>query len=109
MTYGDNAFYIQEDVQFMLGFLNQYTHYLYEKPIGSWDAYDFSNFNSLKRKATSRVKRMFAHFSDSVKEEDKYTVETPPSIFYHTLEEALEAVPVGQETSTNIYALWIKE
>lgn len=105
----DNNSLSQEDVIFMLHFLNQHTHYLCTKDIGTWDTYDWSNFNSLRQKATRSVKRVFALFSDSVQEENKYNVETPPSIFYETMEEALDAVPAGQESITNIYALWIKQ
>ncbi len=101
--------FTQEDVLFMCDHLNNPTHYLAQKPIDDWDEYDWSNYRSLKRKATTRIRRVFALFTGSVKEKDKYVVETPPSIHYDTMEEALEAVPVGQESITNIYPLWIKE
>ena len=106
-TQGDDAECTQEDVHYMLQFLGCHSHYLNEKPISTWDEYDISNFNSLKRKATRSIKLVFAHFAESVEEKDKYVVTTPPTVFYTTLEEALEAVPVGQETSINIYPLWI--
>ena len=106
-TYGDDATCIQEDVKFMLYFLGQHSHYLCTKPIESWDEYDFSNYNSLKRKATSRIKGVFAHFNNNVEEKDKYNTEHTPTKFYDTKEEALEAVRVG--TETNIYALWMQE
>lgn len=109
MTYGDDVQCTQEDVQYMLHFLNHPTHYLCYKAIESWDEFDWSNYNSLKRKATSRVTRKFGLFCETVEEKDKYLLEKPPSVFYDTLEEALEAVPVGQEAVTNIYSLWVKE
>lgn len=109
LTYADdiNSF-SQVDVAFMLDHLGQHSHYLRNKPLNQWDEYDSSNYNSLKRKATSSIKRVFALFCDTVKEEDKYIVESPPKVFYDTLEEALEAVPCGQESLTNTFALWIK-
>lgn len=99
----------QEDVVVLLSFLGKETYYLMHKKVDEWDEYDRSNFHSLERKATRRLKRVFALFDDSVDEKDKYTVQTPPSFFYETHEEALEAVPVGQESITNIFALWIQE
>ncbi len=107
--FGEDSKVIQEDVVFMLHHLGCYTHYLCTKPIASWDEYDFSNYHSLKRKATSSVKRVFGLFSDSVEECDKYIVYSPPSKYYETHEEALEAVPVGQEVNIKIYALWIQQ
>jgi hypothetical protein len=101
--------FTQEDVLFMCDHLNNPTHYLAQKSIEKWDEYDWSNYRSLKRKATTRIRRVFALFTESVREKDKYVVQTPPSIHYDTMEEALEAVPVGQESITNIYPLWIKE
>lgn len=106
--YGEDSKIIQEDVVYMLHHLGCYTHYLCTKPITSWDEYDFSNYHSLKQKATNSVKRVFGLFSDSVEECDKYVVQTPPSVYYDTHEEALEAVVIGQELTTKIYALWIQ-
>ncbi len=107
-TYGEDAVCTQEDVKFMLYFLGHHSHYLCTKPIECWDEYDYSNFNSLKRKATSSLKGVFAHFDESVEEKDKYELEHKPTKHFDTLEEALEAVPVGTESTINIYALWIK-
>ena len=108
-AFAEESEFTQEDVLFMCDHLNHPTHYLVQKPKEDWDEYDWSNYRSLKRKATSRIRRVFALFSESVEEKDKYDVESPPSIHYDTMEEALEAVPVGQESITNIYPLWIKE
>lgn len=108
MTYGEDALSIQEDVVFMLHFLGHHSHYLCSKPIESWDEYDTSNYNSLKRKATTCIKGVFAHFDEHIEEKDKYEVAYKPSIVYDTHEEALEAVPVGRESTINIYALWIR-
>ena len=107
MTYGEDALCIQEDVQFMLHFLGAYHNYLISKPVETWDEYDRSNYNSLKRKATSSIKAVFAHFDEHVDEKDKYEEEHKPKVFYDTQEEALEAVPVVRESVINIYALWI--
>lgn len=99
----------QSDVVYMLDFLGQHVHYLKSKPLAEWDDYDASNYQSIRRKATARIRRVYAHFDETVSEEDKYLVDSPPTKFYDTLEEALEAVPVGQESITNIYSVWIKE
>lgn len=107
MTFGDDFVCVQEDVQFMLQFLGCHSHYLNHKSISAWDEYDMSNFNSLKRKATRSIKRAFAHFDEGVEEKDKYELNHTPKKYFDTHEEALEAVPVGQESMINIYALWI--
>lgn len=109
LTFGNDAVCIQEDVQFMLQFLGCDTHYLNFKTVSDWDEYDLSNFDSLKRKATRSIKRVFAHYDSDVEEHEKYEVKYKPSKYFDTQEEALEAVPVGQETNINIYALWIQE
>lgn len=109
MTYRDDAVCTLEDVKYMLHFLGHHTHYLCTKPIASWDEYDESNYNSLKREATSCIKGVFAHFDESVEEKDKYEVTHKPTKYFETHEEALEAVPVGQESTINIYALWISQ
>lgn len=110
LTYADDMeTYTNEDVHYMLSFLGQDTHYLTSKDIQTWDEYDWSNFNSLKRKATQSIKRVFALFSDTVLEKDKYHIQSPPKKCYDTLEETLEAVPAGQESNTKIYPMWIKE
>lgn len=108
-TYGEDASFCQEDVCFMLLHLGHIGHYLGKKSIDDWDEYDWSNYNSLKLKATQRIRRVFGLFADNVDEKDKYDVDSPPSTYYNTKEEALEAVPAGQELLTNIYALWIEE
>ena len=108
MTYGEDALCTQEDVQFMLHFLGSYHNYLINKPVETWDEYDQSNFNSLKRKATSSIKAVFAHFDEHVDECNKYEEKHKPKVFYDTHEEALEAVPAGRESVINVYALWIK-
>ena len=55
--------------KFMLHFLGHHSHYLCTKPIESWDEYDYSNFNSLKRKATRSLKGVFAHFDEQCRRE----------------------------------------
>lgn len=108
LTYGEDMVCIQEDVQYMLHFLGCYHNYLITKPVETWDSYDHSNFNSLKRKATRSIKAVFAHFDEHVEEHDKYNKKNKPSEYFDTMEEALEAVPVGSESTINIYALWIQ-
>lgn len=108
-AFAEESEFTQEDVCFMLMHLNCEGHYIGQKPIDDWDGYDWSNYRSLKRKATTRIRRVFALFSESVDEKDKYNVDSPPSVYYETKEEALEAVPAGRELETNIYPLWIKE
>lgn len=106
-TLTEDAQCTQEDVVYMLHFLGQYSHYLCTKPIESWDEYDYSNYNARKRKATSSIKGVFAHFPKNMKEENKYDAGYVPDRYFDTLEDALEAVPVGRETSITIYPLWI--
>ena len=106
-TYTEDAQCTQEDVVYMLHFLGQYSHYLCTKPIASWDEYDYSNYNALKRKATRSIKCVFAHFPENMKEENKYDTGYVPDQYFDTLEKAFEAVPVGVETTINIYPLWI--
>lgn len=98
-----------EDVVFMLNHLGLETHYLGSKPLDMWDEYDRSNYHSLKRKATSRIRRVFAYFAKDVEEKHKYTVDSPPAMYYESREEAeANLTPLTLET-VNIYALWIQE
>jgi hypothetical protein len=62
-------------------------HYLRDKPIGEWDEYDRSNYYSILFKH-GKTRRVFAIFTSSVKNQDKYIVTSPPKTFYDTKEEA---------------------
>lgn len=108
-SFGEESAICQEDVQFMLAHLNSETHYLWQKPLVAWDEYDWSNYQSLKRQATERIRRVFALFLSSVDEADKYQVFDPKQKNYTTEEEAIRAIPKGQDEDFNIYALWIRE
>ena len=109
LTYADDIKSLSKsDIHYMLDHLGQHSHYLKDKLLSTWDEYDWSNYDSLKRKATSSIKRVFALFPELVQPDEKYFFESHPTIFYDTLEEALEAIPCGQESITNTYALWIK-
>ncbi len=109
MSFGEESTICQEDVQFMLAHLGSESHYLWYKPIVEWDEYDWSNYQSLKRQATERIRRVYALFSSSVDEQDKYQVCSPSQKVYDTEEEAIKEIPEGQDAEFNIYALWIKE
>lgn len=63
------------------------THYLGEKAIAFWDAYDYSNYRSLQIKA-GRVKRVFGIYDIDVKQEDVEKVDTPPKRFFNSEHEA---------------------
>ncbi|GEM_PF-5262386 len=107
-TYAEDILsFTDEDIRFMLSFLQEETHYLFTKDVKKFDEYDWSTFNSLKRKATRSIKRVFAHFNESTTEEEKYSVKKTTNKFYDTLEEALDHVPAGQESNINIYPVWI--
>jgi hypothetical protein len=62
-------------------------HYLRDKPVEEWDAYDTSNYYSILFKH-GKTKRVFAIFTSDVKSEDKYAVTTQPSYFFDTKKEA---------------------
>lgn len=64
-------------------------HYLKHKPVKEWDDYDVSNYYPLLFKH-GKTRRVFAIYSADVKEEDKYIVNTQPSFFFDTKEEAEE-------------------
>lgn len=105
----DEAEITSTDVQFMLEHLHLRTHYLASKPIDLWDEYDRSNYYSLERKATRRIRRVYAYYSQDVEEKDKYIVTSPTAKFFQSKEEAeLNLTPKSLET-VNIYALWISE
>jgi len=99
----------QADVLFLLAHLSMDGHYLGQKLIESWDEYDWSNYTSLQLKATSYLKRSFALFSKSVKEEDKYFVDSPPALFYASYEDAEKNLSHSSKENTHIYAIWIKK
>ena len=109
LTYGDDVSLTQEDIVFMLHYLGCHTHYLNQKPMEVWDEYDWNNYASLKRKATSSIKRVFAVFSKTVLENEKYEVTTKPSRYFDTQEEANASRSKEEELLTNIYVLWIKQ
>ena len=66
---------------------NNQIHYLYTKPTAQWDSYDRSNYIALLYKAGFTI-QVYGIYSSSVKEEDKYIVDSPPKKFYDTKEEA---------------------
>ena len=99
----------QEDVLFMLDYLGLCTHYLCQKPLNIWDEYDRSNYESLKQKATSRIVRKYAYYSKDIKQCDKYFVDSPPTRFFETREEAESQLSPKSLQSTNIYPLWVEE
>ncbi len=99
---------IQADVQFLLAHLNRETHYLHQKPLESWDEYDWSNYKSLERRATTSIKQVFALYSDAVEEKDKYNVDSPPTRFFDTIEEAEALLSEKSKRTTHIYQLWVQ-
>lgn len=76
-----------EEIDTLFTRTNNQMHYLYTKPTSSWDNYDRNNYISLLNKAGFTI-LVYGIYSSSVKEEDKYIVESPPKVFYDTKEEA---------------------
>jgi len=76
-----------EEVDALFTRTNNQIHYLYSKPTSQWDNYDRSNYISLLAKAGFTI-QVYGIYSSSVKEEDKYIVDSPPKKFYDTKEEA---------------------
>jgi hypothetical protein len=99
----------QADVHTLLSFLGREPHYLAVKPLLQWDEYDWANYQSLERKATKRLTQVFAVYSDTVLEEDKYLVTTKPTQFYPTYQEADQSRNELLRLHTNIFSLWIEE
>jgi hypothetical protein len=66
-------------------------HYLASKRVETWDEYDRGNYHSLLRKH-GKTKLVFALFDSGVKEKDKYSVTTPPSLFFDTKKEAEQGI-----------------
>ena len=66
---------------------NNEIHYLYTKPTSSWDGYDRNNYIALLAKAGFTI-QVYGIYSSSVKERDKYNVDSPPKVLYDTKEEA---------------------
>jgi hypothetical protein len=64
------------NVHSTLAQLGLQTHYLADKPLADWDEYDRSNFKSLLNKAGKLTPR-YGIFDANVKEEDKYSCNTP--------------------------------
>ncbi|QTE21067.1 hypothetical protein [Polaribacter cellanae] len=62
-------------------------HYLANKPVEQWDAYDTANYHALRSK-TNTTKKVYAIFTSDVLAEDVYVVTTKPSYFFDTKEEA---------------------
>ncbi|GGG19943.1 hypothetical protein GCM10011344_20730 [Dokdonia pacifica] len=76
-----------EEVDILFARTNNQMHYLYMKPTSEWDNYDKNNYISLLYKAGFTI-QVYGIYSSSVKEEDKYILESPPKVFYDTKEEA---------------------
>lgn len=76
-----------EEIDALFTRTNNEMHYLYTKPTSQWDEYDRSNYISLLTKAGFTIE-VYGIYSSSVKEEDKYTVDSPPKVFYDTKQEA---------------------
>lgn len=77
----------QEQVTAFLEELQLQLHYLYNKPVPSWDSYDISNYHSILNKH-GKTQRVFAIYTADVKAKDKYSVTTLPSLFFDTKIEA---------------------
>lgn len=105
----DEAEITATDVQFMLDHLGLPTHYLASKPIDLWDEYDRSNYYSLERKATRRIRRVYGYYSKDIMECDKYLVTSPPVQFFSSKEEAEGKVSKETLETVNVFALWICE
>ncbi len=98
----------QADIQFLLAHLGMESHYLGSKDLESWDSYDWSNYKSLERRATTSIKQVFALYSDTVAEHDKYDVTSVPAKFFETREEAEALLTEKSKQTTHIYQLWVQ-
>lgn len=87
MELGTLPSFIQADVTAFFESVNCEMHYLASKKVEAWDNYDRNNYYSLLRRM-GKTKMVYAVFDGEVKEEDKYSVTTPPSQFFDTREEA---------------------
>jgi hypothetical protein len=108
-TKSEQSNFVQADVQVLLAHLGKETHYLFNKGIEDWDEYDWSNYRSLEKKATSRIVRKYALYDTDVAEKDKYRVTSPPGYFFSSKEEAEGSLSEDTLATVNIYAVWISE
>ena len=104
----DSVALTMSDVHFLLAHLCMETHYLGSKEINEWDEYDWSNYMSLKRRATSSIKRVYALYSESVEAEEKYNVTSPPSKHFDTYKEAQDHLDILNSHYLKIHPLWIR-
>lgn len=81
----------QEEATDFFEHFNLWSHYLRDKPVEKWDAYDRSNYYSLLFKH-GKTRRVFAVFTSDVRDEDKYVVTTGPSYFFDTEAEAQQEI-----------------
>lgn len=86
-------------------------HYLRDKPVEIWDAYDISNYYSLLYKH-GKTSRAYDIYTSDIKEEDKYITPPEPSLFFDTKEEAEKEMEELYEAGTftkgalTIRSLW---
>lgn len=71
--------------------LGLHTHYLCYKPLGTWNAYDHANYQSLLKKAGKLV-GVYGIYDTSVSQEQVATVSSTPKRYFDTHTLALEAL-----------------
>lgn len=71
--------------------LGHQTHYLAFKAIQFWDAYDYSNYESLCKKA-GKVKTVYGIYDAHIKAEDVEQVTTHPKRFYESYQKAQDQI-----------------
>ncbi|WP_299217005.1 hypothetical protein [uncultured Dokdonia sp.] len=101
----------EEEIEMLFTQTNNQIHYLYSKNPKTWDSYDLNNYVSLLAKAGFTM-QVFGIYSSSVKEEDKYTVDSLPTLFFDTNEEAETEISrlIEEENYSEgalvVYPLW---
>lgn len=93
----------------VLATLNQlglHTHYLYYKPLTTWDAYDHVNYQSLLKKAGKLV-RVYGIYDTSVTQETLGHATSKPRRYYNTHKEALEALQQDDTTDAHILKVYV--
>lgn len=98
----------KEDVFTLLEFLGINHHYLAEKPIDSWDEYDWSNLKSLKRKGTQALKYVHSIHPKTTKVEHKYELPALAIARFDTYQEAKDfIIKERMEEDATIYSHFI--
>jgi hypothetical protein len=101
----------QKEADEFFSYVQNGNHYLHSKDVTRWDNYDRSNYIALLSKA-GVTKRVYALFSSAVAEEHKYILDSPPTEFYDSQEEAETEITrlIKEENYEQgdlvVYSLW---